>query len=402
MAFMDTVSLSAPKSQAMLSQRELAATLNPEKDPALLNLMCGYAELNHYAKSLEKGLPFYFEPIVRDGKLLLKPQSAAGDVGQDPEMNAVAFYQPEVYLEDLKQPYLSQMSTAILKLRAMRQDPEFWALAKWYAFDGDPGPGGASASAIDRETEYLREVSGAPGIPRPRRTREARGFSLDAARRRPAALRPTEVHHFAAIMSGIMMVAVGLNLFLGPIGIYAAYAASPWAVAAAGQEVAVGWHAIGTQDADVLVSDEAIASYDFENQRESGATSTFAHAHEWARALTQSDGAFVPRLVAPFTLVLAIVDDVVGGIMGLFGRLVAAIARRLPVDAEMLRTFEQKAARIQQILSDPVAAVPPAASTFWQRHWSQARVGLGAVWRNSNSRQAALELSARMELAAAA
>lgn len=181
---------------------------------------------------------------------------------------------------------------------------------------------------------------------------------IEANRPAMAALNPVEAHSFLAVMSGILSGAMMLH---APTPVL--YVLLPWILAALGQIIAVIVHAFYVGDWRVLFSTKPIAVYDFENQREIGATSTFAHAHELARAVLQSRGAIAPRLIAPFTLAWAVLDDVVAGRTGMLPVL-------KPADLNGLS--------------------PWRPDLSWRERIS---IGIRALRRNSNAWQAASEFA---------
>jgi len=194
--------------------------------------------------------------------------------------------------------------------------------------------------------------------------------------RRLAALNPVEAHGFFGLMGFVFSAAVVLH---APVLVL--FALAPWMITALGQEAAVITHAVYERDWRILLSVNPIATYDFNRQQEFGSTSTFAHAQELARALLQTPDAYLPRLISPLTLLAAVVDDVVTGLL-------EGLLLLLPA------SWKQEAMRAAK---NPLPSWRPDL-TFREN----VGLGLQAVWQNLNSRKAASEFDVPPFFAAAA
>jgi hypothetical protein len=190
-------------------------------------------------------------------------------------------------------------------------------------------------------------------------------------RRQQAALNPVEAHGFLGIMGLAFSAAIALH---APVLLL--FALAPWVIAALGQEAAVITHAVYERNWRIIFSVNPIAAYDFHRQAEIGSTSTFAHAHELARALLQANDAFKPRIIAPLTLLIAVADDVVTGLLELL----------LPASQE------QKSMRAGK---NPLTPWRPSL-TIRENLW----LGLQAVWQNLNSHKAVSAFSESLLAAA--
>jgi hypothetical protein len=197
----------------------------------------------------------------------------------------------------------------------------------------------------------------------------------------------------------VAAAAVILALVVHPM---AAIVVAPWAAVAAAQETAVISKAIVTRNPRLAFSSTPVALYDFAQQKEISSRhfgSIGAHAHEMARALMQSRGAVIPRLVAPVVLAVALLDRVIAALVSALDWLMDRIVGKAPaLDEQMLQKVEQNGKALKSLFSEPVVAKLPVASGAWQR----ISTGLKAVYKNSEARQAAADLAARRAIGASA
>ena len=165
-------------------------------------------------------------------------------------------------------------------------------------------------------------------------------------------------------------------------------------MAAVLQEKAVEDRAAREQDPAYL-GEKYTATYNFDTQKIEGADSFGAYAHEMARALTQSDNAWIPRLVAPVTLILAGMDYALSFMLGLVQWLIRKTNKAPPVDEAMLSNLQSSRSRIRRLLAEP--ALPEGSGI-----WVGVMTGILAVYKNSRARAAAAELAARQQISSAA
>jgi hypothetical protein len=406
----ETISKRDALSMALAERARIEA--EQRGDRPLVNLMGWGADARALAADLEKvGLPAHFEPEFTDGKkedtresrnrpfTYIRGQYVAGDETWDEHgLNPDFYYEPGAILTDLKlmgtdtlDHLGSQLQVAKDKIDEFDNDPEALALAALHGFEIQLGPN-VMVEQVEHELDRIRENAKDPRVTV--KVETARAIIRQAGRvPTRGALRATEVHAFAGIAGAALGASILMHAPIAGVAVLGAFA-----IAAVGQEVAVLAHAIAARDWKSIVSKDPIAWYDFVTQMEDSSKvplvgRTFAHAHELARALTQSRGSVVPRLIAPITLAVAIVDDLAAGLMMLFMHI-----RGIPLpDTEMMKALDTHGEQIAALLEQTKSA-PSVAS----RAWARVMVGVAAVNKNSNARRTAAEMAARQELSSAA
>jgi hypothetical protein len=340
-----------------------------------------------------QGLSFFYgvykEPIsgelVRLGDregIVLKPQTATGHLALLPSLGAQAFIARndnphEIFaghLTDLKTPDVYQSLRALRFTEKQDKDPLVMALAYKFGFDIKVN--------LRSSEQFPREVL----------------HELDLLNN-IAPLNSKQAHVFTLI-SGLLLAAV----FVFSGGILAAGIVGAYAASAVTAEIAIAHKAIQAGDVSLLNSDTPVATYDLVNQKETVSDSLFAigaHAHELARALTQSSSPIIPRLIVPFTLLLAIIDRGVSVILKLIKSVLNTIrhlldrssASTVAPDAEMLGALQSHRSLLESLLAAPVVAQLQAGSGWWVR----IRTGIAAVYKNSEAREQA-EAAARQAI----
>jgi hypothetical protein len=343
-----------------------------------LNSMRTIKDGQHWIQAiLAQGLTYFYgvhkSPVdnvplklTRADGILLKPQTATGHLALWPELGAQAVIYPEQdprgTLNDLKTQDGKQVVASVKVALNQDRDPLVLALAQKLGKDIRRLDQGEMAVKIQEELDRI-----------------------DAAELKKGHLQSRHAHIFAAAAAA----AVLLGFLASPI---VALAAGAWGVAALGQEYAVAKSAVMGHSLS-----EPVAAYDFTSQRMKLTVDSIpARAEELAHALTQSQSEVVTRLFAPLTLVLAIVDAVVGRLIGIVDWLTQKVSGNPPPDLPILQTLNAHAAEISALLERSKDASFSTAS----RAWDRVRAGMFAVW--SNSQIAAAEAAARRELSTAA
>ncbi len=413
----EKLSLADQKSDAVQTAGEKEALSREE--PPMLNLMGGAMGLEALAVALPKRLEPGFVPgnDQRGNLQYIEGQYVVLEMTLDLGFRSCFFYVPGAKLEDWKERKLSQDDKAREKLVLMNSDKKFLTLAAYYGFN--PAPiaqrhGVTIEDLVKELSEFESNEYGMVDVRSSRSLLEIRGRvvaaeailkgSTSPSPVNGGALRPTEAHWFAGIAGAGLVLGALVQLPVMLLGILGAFA-----VAAAGQEIAVVSRAVATRDITVLTSQHPIAWYDFTTQTEDvesvpAIARVFAHAHEMARALTQSRGAVAPRLVAPLTLPLAVLDYAVAGVSHGINLALSKLTRgQIPVpDLQMLKKMRDELPKIEHQLAPTRQALAPPASGAWKKVWAGIQTRAGAVWKNSNARTEAAELAARRALTTAA
>lgn len=396
----------------------------------LVNLMAGAVDVEKLLEVLESaGMPISFEPgYPKNGKNMNAPPDHLIDQLVTGELTLYSrqfkpFYfvvvgpdQKIISLEDLKRIAHSQLLNAQIRISVADSDPSYLMLAAVTDFDisehisDKPDTKQKTIAMLDD----LADRSRTPELKVKAVTKAAllKADKSTAVEKEPVvveipnggALRPTEVHWFAGIASVGLALGSLIHLPAMIFGLVAVFA-----VAAAGQELAVLSRAVVTRDASVLRTQQPLAWYDFDTETEDvesipAAARVFAHAHEMGRALTRSRGAVAPRMVAPLTLPLALVDYTLASILhGINSMLSKFRGDPTPVpDSDMFKKMRLELPKIEMHLAPARQALAPRASGAWRNAWSGVQTRAGAVWKNSNARKEAAELAARQALSAAA
>ncbi len=305
---------------------------------------------------------------TREDGILLKPQTATGHLALQ-NLNAQSVIFPEGdkrgTLNDGKTEDIMQTLSMVRSANLQDSSALVLAVAEDLGID---------INALKRKNPQLAAAISDEKI------------KIGMAKRMQAGnLKPRQAHLFA--LAAAIPILIGVVL-LHPL----AWAAAPWGIAALGQEYAVLKRAVVGGNAEVLFSNKPIARYSFGSQSMRASVDSIpVRAEELAHALTQSESEVLTRLVAPFALLLAAIDAVVGGLFGLANWAAAKLNHAPPPDFAVLDGLNQHAEKINALLAMSRSPGKPMAS----RAWTGLQARVQAAWGLSSARREAEELAAR-------
>lgn len=353
---------------------ENPATKSPDWATAYLNQMQTLKDLHNWVKAVgTEGLDYFYtvhkdpqteKPVLIDGQVVLKPQMATGHMSLVPWLGARAIRgtpqnDKELYpglLTDLKTPDPAQSARGLKFVDHQDEDPLIIALALKYGFPVNMAQTPVSVHEIRIEQQRIsKDPDTAP-------------------------LNARQTHGFSAAVAALVLI----GLFINPL---ISIAAAPWALSAAAQESVVFQKAIFSGQKSVILSSDPIARYNFDEQKSYGVESVAAHAHELARAVTQSRSAWVPRLIAPLMIAIALLDRTVAALFDIVDWVSGRLTRGPPADEKILTELVKNQKAISNIFAEPDSTALAQASGIWLR--------ILALYKNSEARQAAEELTAR-------